>query len=151
MGANIRSSTITNDISTKLESLISEGSRFFTDKNYTDAIRVWIEALDMIPLPRELHEETLCLETLLGNTYFILKKYQTAKIYLEHALTNMAAFERDKTLLLLRLGQIYYETNDIEKAKEYLLNAYLKGGREIFAMEDPVYYDFLKRLVLSVE
>jgi len=41
--------------------------------------------------------------------------------------------------LHLRQGQVNYELSDMERADDELARAYLGGGREIFAKEDPKY------------
>ena len=45
---------------------------------------------------------------------------------------------------MLRLGECYLEQGDKEKAKDYLLKAYLLEPDGIFYGEEDKYFDFLK-------
>lgn len=46
--------------------------------------------------------------------------------------------------LHLRLGQAQLELKNEVRAAEELCRAYMGAGKEIFAKEDPKYFDFLK-------
>lgn len=44
----------------------------------------------------------------------------------------------------LRLGQLYYEQENFDKAVDELTRAYMGGGLDIFIEDDPKYLDFLE-------
>jgi tetratricopeptide (TPR) repeat protein len=44
----------------------------------------------------------------------------------------------------LRLGQLYFEQNDFDKAADELTRAYMGGGIDIFMEDDPKYLAFLE-------
>ena len=44
---------------------------------------------------------------------------------------------------MLRIGQCYLETGDENKAKEYLLRAYVSEGQKFFKGDNPKYLEFL--------
>ena len=68
-------------------------------------------------------------------------------MHLLAAVSNTAENAYANSLLLLRLGQSCFEINDVPKAKEYLLRAYMLGGRERFENEEEKYLEFLAKYV----
>jgi len=44
----------------------------------------------------------------------------------------------------LRLGQVYFELNDVDKAADNLTRAYMGDGLRVFEGQDVKYLDFLK-------
>ena len=47
----------------------------------------------------------------------------------------------------LRLGQCFYEKGNIDKAKDYLLQAYMLEGTDIFEDEDEKYYSCIENII----
>jgi hypothetical protein len=43
-----------------------------------------------------------------------------------------------------RLGQLYLEQNNVDKAADELTRAYMGGGIDIFMEDDPKYLEFLE-------
>jgi len=44
----------------------------------------------------------------------------------------------------LRLGEIQFERGNLTRARDELARAYMGGGKEAFADEDPKYHNYIK-------
>lgn len=143
---------ISDEASEQIESLSEEGNEYFDDEDYEKAITVWKQALALIPNPQNTYAEALWLETSIGDAYFMLEKNEEAFPHFLNAKTNIEENAYENPFIMLRIGQLYFEANDLDKAKEYLLRAYMFEGKEIFEGSKEKYFEFLKKhLELSVE
>lgn len=95
----------------------------------------------MIPDPKEDWEASTWIFTAIGEAFFFKAKYVDALQNLQAAVVSPGGL--GNPLVHLRLGEVYYELNNLEKAGDELTRAYLGGGREIFELEDPKYVEFL--------
>jgi len=127
----------------KIDQLSEDGNAFCDQGNYQEAIRIWNEALNLIPQPRHLHAESLWLEASIGDAFFLQGDFQNALQHFENAKRNIIENAYENPFIMLRLGQCYLESADTEAAQEYLLRAYMMEEKEIFEEEPPKYFDFL--------
>lgn len=134
---------LSDEASEQIESLSEEGNEYFDDENYDKAIGVWKQALALIPNPQNTYAETLWLETSIGDAYFMMENHQDAFPHFLNAKSNI----EENPFIMLRVGQLYFEENDFEKAEEYLLRAYMFEGKEIFEGSKEKYFEFLKQNV----
>ncbi|GGA28702.1 hypothetical protein GCM10011384_17680 [Psychrobacillus lasiicapitis] len=64
------------------------------------------------------------------------------KIFLFNAINCPDGIENP--FIMLRLGETLYELGDVNKAKDYLLRAYILEGYSIFENEEEKYFDVIK-------
>lgn len=138
---------LSDEVSDQIESLSEEGNDYFDDENYENAIKVWKQALALIPDPQNTYAETLWLETSIGDAYFMMQNHQEAFPHFLNAKSNIEENAYENPFIMLRVGQLYFEANDFENAKEYLLRAYMFEGEAIFEGSMEKYFDFLKQNV----
>jgi len=138
---------LSDEVSEKIESLSEEGNEYFDDEEYEKAIGVWKQALALIPNPQNTYAETLWLETSIGDAYFMMENHQEAFPHFLNAKSNIEENAYENPFIMLRIGQLYFEANDLDKAKEYLLRAYMFEGKEIFEGSKEKYFEFLKENV----
>ena len=70
------------------------------------------------------------------------KDFDASKDFLFNAINCLDGIENP--FIMLRLGETCYELGDVNKAKEYLLRAYILEGHSIFENEDEKYFDVIK-------
>ncbi|EFI47299.1 tetratricopeptide repeat protein, partial [Segatella oris] len=87
-------------------------------------------------------EIALHVYTALGDCCFNLGNYPTANSYYNKALLCPDAVECG--YVWLGLGQSFYELENMEKAKDALMSAYMLEGKEIFEDVDEKYFNIIK-------
>ncbi|QKE75634.1 hypothetical protein HPK19_24305 [Arthrobacter citreus] len=125
--------------------LSEEADALFEAKDIDGTIKKLKEALELIPEPKFTWEASTRVLTSIGDVYFYLNDYSQAKNYFYDAFNCPGGM--NNPYILLRLGQVLIETNDVEKAKECLLRAYLLKAGEIFKEEDPKYLKLILSLI----
>lgn len=142
-------------MSREVDQLGRKGHQLYKDGQIEAAIKTWREALDLIPEPKQEYFETRRFLLAMGDAYFGKRMYSEAcecfyKIHGPQSLDDGSFYT------VLRLGECYFELGDEENAKQYLIKAYMLGGKAIFEPEDGMedgrkYYDFLKANVGNME
>ena len=138
---------LTDEICEQIEDLSEQGNEYSESENYNEAIKVWKQALSLIPNPQNLYSESQWLEASIGDAYFQLKNYSKALEHFQNAKNNIEENAYENPFIMLRLGQTFLENQQKEKAKEYMLRAYMFEGEEIFENDDEKYFNFLKQNV----
>ena len=138
---------LSDEVSDQIEELSENGNEHFDDEKYDDAIKIWKEALSLIPNPQNSYSESLWLETSIGDAYFMFGDYNKSLEHFQNAKSNTEENAYENPFIMLRLGQNLLENNQNEEAKEYLLRAYMFEGEEIFENDDTKYFEFLKQNV----
>lgn len=122
-----------------------EGDILFEVEQFDQALEKYLVALDMVPAPKTDWEASTWLYTVIGDTYLIKDDYEMAKSNFYNALNCPDGISNP--LILLRLGESLFECGELEKAKEYLLKAYMLEGYKIFFEEDDKYFDLIKDII----
>ncbi|PDZ52509.1 hypothetical protein CON07_04905 [Bacillus sp. AFS094611] len=115
--------------------LCEAGDMLFEVEQFDQALEKYLVALEMVPAPKTDWEASTWLYTVIGDTYLIKDDYEMAKSNFYNALNCPDGILNP--LILLRL----------EKAKEYLLKAYMLEGYKIFFEEDDKYFDLIKDII----
>ncbi|GIP22213.1 M48 family metallopeptidase [Paenibacillus sp. J22TS3] len=102
----------------------------------------YIAALRLLPADHREWEAATWIYVAIGDVHFKTKSYDKAfKCFIN-------AVQCPKGLgnpyIHLRLGQMYYEQENLEKAADELTRAYMGAGIAIFMEDDPKYLEFLE-------
>lgn len=131
------------DWKTQVWALTDAAEREINKRKYAAAIKQYEKALALVPEPRNTSPEALSLLINIAEAYYLQQKYTEALPYL----LESQSFEGGKDMLTtnLRLGQIYYETGELDKARKELQYVYERQGERFFNAEgDNKYLEFLK-------
>lgn len=115
-----------------------------------EAIKLCLNGLERIPKPQDAYIETIWYLSALGDIYFTKGIYCKAYEYYDRARRNLSGEGEKDPFIMLRLGEIAFETGNEEAALRYLLGAYKAEGEEIFEDHGSIqvhatkYYDFLR-------
>ncbi|WP_342559050.1 hypothetical protein [Metasolibacillus sp. FSL K6-0083] len=125
--------------------LCNDGNTFVEKGEDDKAIESYNAALDLVPLPKSDWETSTWIYTALGDTYFLNYDYENAKSNFYNALNCPDGISNP--FILLRLGESLFECGELDKAKEYLLRAYILEGYRIFFNEDDKYFELIKDMI----
>ena len=129
----------------KIEELSKEGDLLLENAKAEEAIAKYKQAIELLPSPVYIWEAATWLFTAIGDAYFMSKHYDLG-------LNNF--FEAQKCpegfgnpFIYLRIGQCFFEIKKHEKATQYLLQAYMLDGEDVFTDSDPKYLEFINDLI----
>ncbi|WP_336047130.1 tetratricopeptide repeat protein [Solibacillus ferritrahens] len=125
--------------------LCEEGDSLIDEEEFDQAIEKYSTALELVPSPKIDWEASTWIYTALGDTYFINDEFEMAKSHFYNALNCPDGISNP--YILLRLGESLFECGELNKAKEYLLKAYMLEGYKIFFEEDDKYFDLIKDII----
>jgi tetratricopeptide (TPR) repeat protein len=126
--------------------LSKAGDEYMEQGDYAKAVNQFRTAFELIPAPYQEWEASLWLLTSLGEAYYFDGEYPQAHAALAKAMHVPGAL--GNPLVHLRLGEVQFELNNMERAADELLRAYMGGGEEIFEDEEEKYFSFLKQTVV---
>lgn len=138
---------LTEEVLDRINELSELGNDHIDEEEFDSAVDAWEEALSLIPEPQNHYLESVWLNASVGDAYFLQDDFATALTFFLTAKSNVEENVYSNPFIMLRLGECYLELADEEKAKEFLLRAYLLDPEEIFEGEDEKYFDFLNRNV----
>ena len=136
---------LNDEIYNRITELSDEGNELAEDENFEAAVAKFAEALELIPSPKTDWEAATWLYASIGDMHYSLGRYEAAANNLFDALNCPGGFENP--FIHLRLGESLCELGRDEKAKEHLLQAYMLDGEDVFADEDPKYFDVIENIV----
>ena len=126
-----------------IDELCQNANTLIEEYKFNDARQVLLEAWEQIPTPKEEHYESTWVKTSLGDIYFLSDIYDQA---LDNFLFAYKCIEGvSNPFINLRLGQCYYNLNDMSNAKEHLQRAYMLEGEKIFEGESSIYFDLVDK------
>lgn len=125
--------------------LSKEGDKFVDAGDLGVAIEKYQGALELIPEPKNIWEASTWVYTALGDTCYINMQYKEALDYLFETLKCPDGLENP--FVLLRIGECFFETENMSKAQEYLLQAYMYDGVDIFEGEAEKYFNLIENLI----
>jgi tetratricopeptide (TPR) repeat protein len=126
----------------QLKAFCELGDEYADAGQYKDAIAQYTLAWGLIPDPKNEWEAATWVLAAIADACFFAEYFISAKEALEYAMTCPDAL--GNPFLHLRLGQVLFETDELPRAADELMRAYMGAGEEIFASDDPKYLAFLK-------
>ena len=129
----------------RIKEYSDKGETLFYEGRFSEALREYNKAFDVIPEPKQRWEASVWLIAAMGDCYFWLKEFDVA---LEYFRKLMAEYEEyGNPFTRLRYGECLYETGNEQLAKEHLLAAYSMEGRELFEECDVKYLRIISDLL----
>lgn len=126
----------------QIQTLSEEGDQHAEEGQYTLALEKYWDAFDLIPEPKTDWEAATWVLVAIGDTNYHNGDFQAGIDNLGSAMHCPGAI--GNPFIHLRLGECYFEAGETKKAANELARAYALEGEEIFAEEDPKYFEFLK-------
>ncbi|WEF34269.1 hypothetical protein [Pseudoduganella chitinolytica] len=102
----------------------------------------YLEALKLLPPEHREWEAATWIHVALGDAHFRLHAHNKAFKCFHNAVQCPGGL--GNPYIHLRLGQLYFERGDVDKAADELTRAYMGGGVELFMEDDPKYLAFLE-------
>ncbi|PSF13082.1 hypothetical protein C7H09_03285 [Marinobacter fuscus] len=126
----------------KIELLCKEGEDFASQKLFSEARAKYIEALKLLPDKISDWEASTWIYVAIGDTHFYTGNFEKVMKCFFNAVQCPAGL--GNPYVHLRLGQAYFELENLDKAADELTRAYMGGGMEVFMEDDPKYLSFLE-------
>ena len=133
---------IEQKIQSKIEKLCQKGDKLANKEKYEKAIRVYVDALSLVPEPITDYEASTWILTAIGDAYFLMENYESSLKPFQDVMLCPNAI--GNPFIHMRLGQCQYELKNFDKAADELTRAYGIEGEKIFENDDPKYFEFLK-------
>ncbi|MET1254227.1 tetratricopeptide repeat protein [Aliikangiella maris] len=130
----------------QITQLCSEGDSAMQQNDLNQAYQHYKKAWDMLPEPQHEWEAATWIMTALGDVYFYSKDFAHVISTLEYALACPGGL--GNPYIHLRLGQAYYEVNDLDKAADHLTRCYMGSELDLLGEEDEKYLNFLKSKII---
>ena len=102
----------------------------------------YVAALRLLPENHRDWEAATWIYVAIGDVHFGMENYEKAFKCFFNAVQCPNGL--GNPYIHLRLGQLYYEQGDFEKAADELSRAYMGAGLKIFMEDDPKYLEFLE-------
>ena len=130
----------------QIQTLCEAGDTLADDDDLEGALDRYEDALCLVPEPKTDWEAATWIFSAIGDCEFQLGAFSAAKDALQLAVVSPDGL--GNPFVHLRLGQVHFETGDLDKAADDLTRAYMGAGAEIFEDVDPKYWEFLKTRIL---
>ncbi|MCS4249991.1 tetratricopeptide repeat protein [Pseudomonas sp. BIGb0164] len=137
-------------MSTELDSALHEqikhhsrvGDALAEQGKYEAAIAEYNAAWQLVPEPKNDWQASTWILAAIADACFLSGYKGSARDALQYAMTCPGAI--GNPFLHLRLGQVYLDEGQEDRAADELMRAYMGAGADIFANESPHYLSFLK-------
>ncbi|MGL5898849.1 MAG: tetratricopeptide repeat protein [Lactobacillaceae bacterium] len=136
---------LSNELYNQIVSELEQGDQYAETEQHNEAIKKYETALNLVPFQKENWEVSLHIYTAMADSYFNLGNYQQASNNYEQALKCPDGL--DNGYVWLGLGEAFYELENMNKAKDALISAYMLEGEEIFEEEDGKYFFLIQDLI----
>ena len=123
----------------------ARGNELADSEYYREALNEFKKALELLPQPVYMWEASTWLYASIGDMYFQLNDYSDS---LDSFLQAQKCPDGlGNPFICVRIGECFFELGNIEKAKQYLMQAYKLGREKIFLDADPKYLALILPLV----
>lgn len=129
----------------QIADLCREGDALASAGRPDDARQKYIAALKLLPGESRQWEAATWIYVALGDVHFRSQDVDKAFKCFYNAVQCPKGL--GNPYIHLRLGQLYFEQNNFDKAADELTRAYMGGGIDIFMEDDPKYLAFLESIL----
>jgi tetratricopeptide (TPR) repeat protein len=141
-GSEFFSKKQTGTVHEQIAELCEEGDALASAGRLDDARQKYIAALKLLPGEPRHWEAATWIYVALGDVHFRSQNFDKAFKCFYNAVQCPKGL--GNPYIHLRLGQLYLELGDVDKAADELTRAYMGGGINIFMADDPKYLEFLE-------
>lgn len=128
----------------KITELTDKGNDAF-ENDLDLALMYYEEALALVPDPKTDWEASTWLYTAIGDAYYFKNEYQSAIDSLNKAM--MCPTGIGNAFICLRLGECFFELSNYTHSKDFLMQAYMLEGKDIFENEESKYIKSIEELL----
>ena len=133
---------LSDELHEEIKRLCASGDVHAEAGRYPDALEKYWAAWDVLPEPKTHWDAALWILVSVGEVNFFGGDFEACRDNLSQAMHCPDAL--GNPLVHLRLGQCQFELNNLDRAADELMRAYMGGGPEIFEDQDPKYVRFLQ-------
>jgi hypothetical protein len=126
----------------EIQRLCALGDSLAKRDQHREALTQYNKAWELIPSPRNDWEASTWILAAIADSCFYLGEFAPAQQALDYAMTCPGAV--GNPFLHLRRGQVLFEFGEMDSSADELMRAYMGGGPELFAPEEPKYLLHLK-------
>ena len=138
---------LSKEIFEEITRLSNQGNELLDVQHDTSkAYYVFETALKLLPEPANKWDAFMWLQSSLGECKFAEKSYSEAYEHFRQAYN--ASVPNTNAFVLLRVGECAFEL-ELDHAQEFLLQAYMVAGKEIYKSEDKKYYKSIEPTIKS--
>ncbi len=130
----------------EISRLSALGDTLADEKKFPEAIAEYLKAWELLPPPKETWTAAGWLLAAIGEAHFFQGNYENARQTFLQAIVRTGGL--GNPFLHLRHGQALFECGEIRQAADELMRAYMGGGPELFAAEDPKYLRHLATVAI---
>jgi tetratricopeptide (TPR) repeat protein len=130
----------------EISRLSEEGNRFAELGDDTAALQKYKEAWDLIPEDKENWEASTWILATTGEVFFRQNNFEKALTLFLRAVQGPNGL--GNPYIHLRIGQLQFESGNMQGAGDNLTRAYMGAGEQISEKEDPKYLTFLRSILL---
>lgn len=141
VGQNEAMKALADPIHEEIKRLCAAGDERASARAYTDALAFYWSAWDTLPEPKTEWDAATWILSAIGDANFLGADFVAGRDNLSLAMQCPGAI--GNVFIHLRLGQCQFELGRLDRAADDLMRAYMGGGAEIFADDDPKFLRFL--------
>jgi len=134
-------------IYSRVVALAEDGDKLAENQQFGSATSKYEEALNLLPEPKTDWEAATWLYVALGDALFNQRQYDTALDAYEKAL--MSPDGTGNPYIWFCLGEVFFEQDNIVKAKTHFMSAYMLDGEEVFQDADPAYLALIREEIAN--
>lgn len=138
-------SDLSSRVHDQIVALSSEGDALADDGRFVEAVVKFNDAWQLIPEPKNSWEASTWLLAAIADACFLDGRFKSGRDAVGYALHCPNGF--GNPFIHLRLGQCELELGNVEAAAEHLTRAYALEGKDIFARDDPKYFEFVQSII----
>ena len=133
------------DVYDEIKQKCARGNELADSEKYQEALTEFSKALELLPKPDYMWEAATWLYGAIGDMYFQLNDYSASLDCFMKA--QKCPDGMGNPFICVRIGECFFELGNIEKAKQYLMQAYMLEGEEIFLDAAPKYLALILPLI----
>lgn len=133
-----------DDLYDEITQYCEEGDNLFDKNEFDKALIFYNKAWDLLPEPKYKWDAASWIYCAKGDVFFFKNEYFEALVYFRELYNT---FEMINEFVLIRYGQCLYETGQVEEGKQFMFEAYLLGGKDLFIRENAKYYPLIESMI----
>ena len=129
-------------IHTQIAELCKQGDNLAATDQLEATKQHYLAALRRLSAPHGHRQAATWIYSALGDVHFRLQNHDKALKCFQNAVQCPGGL--GNPYIHLRLGQLYFERDQLDNSTDELTRAYMGGGIDIFMEDDPRYLAFLE-------